>query len=102
MNELLRQTEWCEARLSAFHYRDRDQREVDLVLEHADGRLAAIKIKAAASAVPSDFRGLRYLRDRIGDRFVAGCLLYTGTATIPFGDRLSAVPISALWGGFKN
>lgn len=101
-NELLRQTEWQDSRLSAFHYRDRDQREVDLVLEHADGRLIAIEIKAAASAVASDFKGLRYLRDRIGNRFVAGCLLYTGASTVPFGDRLSAVPLSALWGGFKG
>jgi hypothetical protein len=29
--------------------------------------------------------------------FVAGVVLYTGTSTLPFGDRLRAMPVSALW-----
>ncbi|SNY61794.1 hypothetical protein SAMN05421748_12319 [Paractinoplanes atraurantiacus] len=29
--------------------------------------------------------------------FVAGVVLYTGTSTLPFGDKLRAVPVSALW-----
>jgi uncharacterized protein len=32
-----------------------------------------------------------------GDRFVAGFVLYTGQQTLPFGDRLRAVPLDALW-----
>lgn len=102
INELLRQAEWQTSRLAAFHYRDRDQREVDLVFEHADGRIVAIEVKAAASASTSDFKSLRYLRDRLGDRFVAGCLLYTGASVVPFGERLAAVPLAAIWGGFRE
>ena len=34
---------------------------------------------------------------RLGDDFLAGFVLYTGTATLPFGDKLRAVPASALW-----
>jgi hypothetical protein len=84
---------------SAVRLRDRDGREVDLIIERRDGYVAAIEIKAAATASPADFRGLRYLRDRLGGRFLGGALLYTGAATVPFGDRLAAVPLSALWGG---
>jgi uncharacterized protein len=80
-----------------YHFRDRDRHEVDLVLERRDGALVGIEVKAAASAGPSDFRGLRLLRDRLGERFAFGALLYTGSATVPFGDRLAAVPLSALW-----
>jgi hypothetical protein len=31
------------------------------------------------------------------DRFVAGFLLYTGQQTLPFGDKLRALPMDALW-----
>jgi uncharacterized protein len=32
-----------------------------------------------------------------GDDFIAGLVFYTGTQTLPFGPRLRAVPVSALW-----
>jgi hypothetical protein len=37
------------------------------------------------------------MRDAVADRFVAGITLYTGVQTLPYGDRLHAVPIPALW-----
>lgn len=44
-----------------------------------------------------DFRGLRHLADHLGDDFVGGVVLYAGTQTLPFGPRMHAVPVSALW-----
>jgi hypothetical protein len=32
-----------------------------------------------------------------GKRFRAGILLYTGKDMVPFGKKLSAIPVSALW-----
>jgi len=95
--ELRRQIAWQEDAPRLFHYRDREGREVDLVLERRDGSVAAVEVKTAASASSSDFRGLRHLRDRLGPRFKAGVLLYTGEHTVPFEDRLAAVPLSGLW-----
>jgi hypothetical protein len=43
------------------------------------------------------FAGLRYLRDKLGERFAFGVVLYTGERTLPFGDRLAAVPLCGLW-----
>ncbi|HWK28679.1 MAG TPA: ATP-binding protein [Solirubrobacter sp.] len=97
VTELLRQAEWQEDVPRAFHFRDRDGREVDLVLERRDGSVAGVEVKAAASVTSADFRGLRHLRDKLGDRFKAGVVLYTGEHALPFGDRLAAVPISGLW-----
>ena len=37
------------------------------------------------------------MRDTFGDSFIAGVVLYSGRHVLPFGDRLMAVPISALW-----
>ncbi len=47
----------------------------------------------------ADFRGLAFLRDKLGRAFKGGALLYTGANTVPFGDRLAAVPVSGLWCG---
>ena len=44
-----------------------------------------------------DFRGLHHLAQRLGDDFVAGLVLYTGQQTLSFGQRMRAMPVSALW-----
>ena len=80
-----------------FHFRDRDQREVDPVLEHDDGSVTAIEVKSAATVHRSDVRSLAYLRDKLGGAFKAGALLYGGASTVPFGDRLAAAPLRGLW-----
>jgi uncharacterized protein len=63
------------------------------------GTVVGIEAKATASAGRSDFRGLRLMRERLGERFAFGALLYTGPATVPFGDRLAAIPLQGLWAG---
>ncbi|MGE4425673.1 MAG: ATP-binding protein [Solirubrobacteraceae bacterium] len=95
--EILRQADALDLPPRLHHYRDRDGREVDLVVERNDGSIVAIEVKATASPRGKDFSGLRYLRDRADDRFRSGILLYTGERTIAWGDRLAAVPVSALW-----
>lgn len=95
--ELSRQLTWSEERVELFHYRTRDQIEVDAVLENRRGHVVGIEVKAASTVRPEDFRGLRHLRDRLGDDLLVGLVLYTGHQTLPFGDRLRAIPVSALW-----
>lgn len=95
--ELLRQSEWAEQPVQLFHYRDKQQREVDIVLERHDGDVVGLEVKASATPATGDFAGLRYLRDKLGDRFKSGVVLHTGADTLPFGDRLAAVPVAGLW-----
>ena len=95
--EISKQQSWSKTGYSMFHYRDRDNKEVDIVLELEDGRLIAIEIKAASSYSRKDFGGMKTLRDAVGDRFYCGIMLYTGTEAQPFGDRMFAAPISAIW-----
>jgi uncharacterized protein len=95
--ELARQLSWSDTEAALFHYRDRRGVEVDLVLEAADGRVVGVEVKAAVDVHESDFRGLRTLRDRVGEEFVAGVVVHCGDRPRPFGDRLWSLPISALW-----
>jgi predicted AAA+ superfamily ATPase len=95
--ELARQLTWSTDRAEMFHYRTRDGVEVDALLEDRQGRVVGIEVKASSTVRPDDFRGLRHLADRVGDDLVVGVVFYTGTQTLPFGRRLRAVPVSALW-----
>ncbi|HEY3144513.1 MAG TPA: hypothetical protein VGJ86_25510, partial [Acidimicrobiales bacterium] len=79
------------------HYRTKDRVEVDAVLENRHGRVVGIEVKAASTVRAEDFVGLRHLAERLGDDLIAGIVLHTGRETLPFGPRLRAMPVSALW-----
>ncbi|MBX4971026.1 ATP-binding protein [Rhizobium binae] len=95
--EILKLASAAQTGFEFSHFRDKQQNEVDIVIEDRRGRIVGIEIKAAASVSNSDFSGLRILAEASGERFVSGLVLYDHDKVIPFGERLSAVPISALW-----
>jgi len=97
LQELRRQASFGSDPPGFFHFRDRDDFEVDIVIERGHAAIAGIEVKAAATVHESDLRGLRKLRDAAGTRFVAGVVLYDGSATIRFQDGLFAVPVRKLW-----
>ncbi len=97
LQELRRQASWRAEPVEFFHYRDRDDFEVDIVLEQGSFAVAGVEVKAAATATDADFRGLRKLRDAAGSHFTAGVVLYDGSATIRIDDKLFAVPLRQLW-----
>ncbi len=97
VNEIVRQRSWSTERVHLGHFRDRDKREIDLIMEARDGRVVAIEMKAARDVDETDFRWLAYLRDRLGDRFVNGIVVHLGERPLPFGDRLTSLPVSAIW-----
>jgi hypothetical protein len=80
-----------------FHFRDRDDFEVDIVIERGAGTIAGIEVKAAATATERDFRKLRKLKEAAGHRFAHGVVLYDGDACTDFGAGFHAVPLRALW-----
>jgi uncharacterized protein len=100
IGEIMRQATWSETIVRAYHYRDRDAREIDLVLESGGGSLVGFEVKAGATVRAEDFRHLNFLRDQLGDRFHRGVVFHSGTDTLHFGDRMIAMPISALWHKF--
>ena len=95
--ELRKQASWRSESVEFYYYRDKDQYEVDMVLENSAGRFVGVEVKAAASIAESDFRGLRRFQRQAGKRFAAGVVLYDGRQVLSFGDGLFAAPLSVLW-----
>ena len=95
--ELQKLASWTDGRFEFSHFRDKEQNEVDIIIEDRRGRVVGIEVKAAATVTSSDFNGLRKLANACGDCFVLGLVLHDHDKTVPFGSRLAAAPISALW-----
>lgn len=95
--ELVKQASWADRGVRVHHFRTAAGREVDFVLEDRQGLVTGVEVKASATVGANDFAGLRVLEEALGDRFVRGVVLYRGLVAVPFGERLAAWPIEALW-----
>jgi len=81
-----------------YHLRDRNgDHEIDLIAELDAHRLVAIEVKATAAPQVDSARHLIWLRDQLGEHFVAGVVLHTGPRVFPLDDRITAAPVAALW-----
>jgi len=87
-----------ESRPRLYHLRQEQGRfEVDVLGELGGGRVIGMEVKASAAPTGRDARHLVGLRDRLGDTFLAGILFHTGPRAFALAERVTAVPISALW-----
>ena len=86
-----------DLQLSAYHFRDQQMYEVDIVLERDDGVIVGIDVKASVTVKSSDFVGLRTLARACEERFAYGVVLHDSADFVPFSDKLAAVPVSRLW-----
>jgi uncharacterized protein len=93
------EVELSPSRPRLHHMRTRDGgHEVDLIAELSTDSVVAIEIKATAAPEASDARHLVWMRDRLGERFLAGAVLHTGPRPFQLAERIFALPICALWG----
>jgi len=103
VNETTRMLSAAASPVEISHFRDNNQREVDIVLERRDGAIIAIEVKASSSPSADHLRHVKWFRDKLDavtpGAFRAGILLHTGTQSVTIGDRLHVRPISSLWGG---
>jgi predicted AAA+ superfamily ATPase len=97
VQQLVAQSGWTDPSLHFYHYRDRDQIEVDCVITRGN-KVWGVEVKTARSVQSSDFKGLRRLAQQAGNDFQSGIIFYTGDSILPTGDeRFLAVPVSKLW-----
>ncbi|HSW43521.1 MAG TPA: DUF4143 domain-containing protein [Patescibacteria group bacterium] len=87
-----------ESRPRLYHLRQEQGRfEVDVLGELGGGQVVGIEVKVSAAPQSTDARHLAGLRDRLGDTFRAGILFHTGPRAFALTERVTALPISALW-----
>ena len=97
VQQVIAQAGWTDANLKFWHYRDKDQVEVDVILTLGN-RTWGIESKLTPIPRRQHFMGLNRLADRCGTNFQQGVLFYSGNEIVSFGDsKFVAVPISELW-----
>jgi len=57
----------------------------------------AFEVKANERVSGRDLKGLRKLRDALGDRWITGVALSTSLRSRTFEDRLHVMPLDRLW-----
>ena len=84
-----------EARVS--HLRTRaGEREIDLIVERADGRVVALEVKLSALVDDHDVRHLRWLADRIGPDLLDAAVITTGREAYRRRDGIGVIPAALL------
>lgn len=76
-------------------YRDSDRREIDFMIENAQGDLAGIEVKSGAAS-SDDFKHLKWFARTLAPGRFTGVVLYSGDTTLRFGEGFYAVPLRAL------
>jgi len=98
MAQIRPEVEFSTLRPRLYHLRDMGgRREIDVVGEVGNG-VVGVEIKATAAPNSGDGVHITYLRDQLGERFLAGAVLHTGPASFALSDRVYALPICSLWG----
>jgi len=85
--------------INVSHFRTSDGKEVDFVVEKHNGDTIGIEVKLDMSVKQEDFKGLKVLKEAVGEKFVKGIVIYTGREIVPFDDDMWAVPVCYLWAG---
>ncbi len=97
-NELSAQIEANNGVYKIFHYRDREKREIDFLIEREDGSLLGIEVKSSSVVDNKSFKHLKWFAQNIAkSHSFIGIVLYTGENTVSFGDNMWAVSMSQLW-----
>ena len=93
--ELTKLISILEERISLYHYRDHNKKEVDFVLKKGR-KLVGVEVKATNHVMSHHFKGLRHFKKVCGDDFVCGMVLYPGKDLEQRDKDLFAVPLGKL------
>ena len=97
LGELQRHASWLDGISKVSHWRTRDNDEVDVVIERDDGRVIAFEIKTGTNIPNKKLAPMVKLRNELGDRFLAGTILYTGGLSYTPQTRIHVLPVDRLW-----
>lgn len=98
-SELIKHQSYADTDIEIFHFRDPQQKEVDFVLEAANGDVVALEIKSGSNIKPEYFKGLVALANTMKGKNFKGIVLYGGNKVLPFKieeHQFWAIPLSVL------
>lgn len=95
-SELLKLISWAPKPYSIYTYRDKDQIEVDFIIEDNRNRIMGVEVKRSATVRAEDFKGLKKIEKMAETSFVAGIVLYDGNEILPISKKMWALPISSM------
>lgn len=97
-NEIAAQIDAASGRYELFHYRDREKREIDFLIERENNALLGVEIKAGSAVSKNDFKHLKWFQNNLAtNQEFIGIILYTGQYPASFGNNLWAIPFGLLW-----
>lgn len=79
------------------HYRTATGIEVDFIAQDRQGRIVGIEVKSSTQAAARDFKGLRHLRDIMGEQFYRGVVLHPGHAVHRLRPPSGLCSAGAMW-----
>ena len=82
-SELLKESSYATQSVDIYHFRDLKKREVDLVLEHRNGKIIGVEVKAKATIKKDDLKGMIELAKASQERFYRGFIFYGGDEVLP-------------------
>lgn len=83
-----------------YHFRNKNNQEIDFLVENDHGDLLGVEVKASESVNLGDFRHLQWF-SKFAPGFI-GVVLYAGNELLSLGNGMFAVPFSALWADPKD
>ena len=96
-SQLAAQIELNDIDYSMYHYRDREKREIDFIIQNYDN-IYGIEVKSGTHISKDYFKHLKWFQNNLAkDKSFMGIILYSGENVLSFGDNLYAVPINNLW-----
>lgn len=99
-NELEKSLPFQADRWRLYHYRHRDGREIDIVAEAPQRRLALFEMKAAGEVVSADFKHSEWFLGPSGPASAytgVTFVVYLGADVVSFGPGKIALPLSMFW-----
>lgn len=97
-NQLISQIDLENFDYSLYHYRDREKREIDFIIQDSSNNIYGIEVKSGTLISKDHFKHLKWFKNNLTkDKNFVGIVLYSGENVVPFGENLFAVPINNLW-----
>jgi len=96
-NQIAAQIKTNEEELALYHYRDREKREIDFIIE-MEKEIFGIKVKSGTDIKLDTFKHLEWFEKNLAkNKIFTGIILYTGERTMQWKNGMYTVPINNLW-----